>query len=518
MEPVSPVLPSQSDLPEIEAGKNQPEYNNLPVLNLGEGVLLSRWKLTEEELAIIQKTGDLYVFIHTFGHPVQPINLQAEEPRDGDEVVPFVEVDPDDPTKEIWPQVIGDPPANAVPIDPSHFENHPDDLTTISLSQLRHEYSFDCSNSHCVGCPAVFSDDGVYTENPYDNFDPEDGPEPSGQDHIEVLFCPCECHKKGKYPEDYEDPLPESKSDIDDFIDTQNEQARTVVDKTTKPGDDISPQPRTIFFEINGISKPFNIMGAVEFFTGRVLIEKAMLHGYISTVEPDRYQIKRLEFNGSWQAINLDDPAGASEGSRFEISPVDQPELLPNKIDSIPVFVEVGDRIHRMELYGNPDQWNGRNIILQAISSNIFPSEDAAQMELIKWYSADGSHTVIGLDDLAGIDDLTARFTIRRKKSESFTIADGSIKTITAYINNGFGSNVPMIFLDTPESPAKPTGRDIIDAAINVEAITDPDPDHWLIERRLPNGTSMVIESNSDAMLIDECVYDLTILNSKGEL
>ena len=46
-----------------------------------DGVVLSRWHLTPKELEIINKTGDVYLFVHTFGSPMQPVNLQVQVPE-----------------------------------------------------------------------------------------------------------------------------------------------------------------------------------------------------------------------------------------------------------------------------------------------------------------------------------------------------------------------------------------------------------------------------------------------------
>ncbi len=79
MKPVSPVIPT-ADLPETLVAEKQPEYQTLPVIQCGNGILLARWKLSEDEKKTIAETGDLYVFIWTFGNPVQPLYLQVTQP------------------------------------------------------------------------------------------------------------------------------------------------------------------------------------------------------------------------------------------------------------------------------------------------------------------------------------------------------------------------------------------------------------------------------------------------------
>lgn len=80
MKPVTPVIPS-ADLKEIMVAEHQKEYGTLPAVNCGDGVLLTRWKLSEEEIETIRKTGDIYLYIWTHGNPVQPVMLQVETPE-----------------------------------------------------------------------------------------------------------------------------------------------------------------------------------------------------------------------------------------------------------------------------------------------------------------------------------------------------------------------------------------------------------------------------------------------------
>lgn len=81
MKPVSPVLIGE-DLPEIEIAKDQPEYNPLPVIAVQDeaATIISRWELSDEEVAEVVKTKSIYVFMMTFGHPIQPLLLQTEKP------------------------------------------------------------------------------------------------------------------------------------------------------------------------------------------------------------------------------------------------------------------------------------------------------------------------------------------------------------------------------------------------------------------------------------------------------
>lgn len=79
MRPVKPIVPGLN-LPVTEFAKEQPEYNRLPAFRSINGVVLSRWRLTWRERFLTFFRGDVYLSVHTFGHPLQPINLTIERP------------------------------------------------------------------------------------------------------------------------------------------------------------------------------------------------------------------------------------------------------------------------------------------------------------------------------------------------------------------------------------------------------------------------------------------------------
>ena len=80
MKPVSPVIPNETH-DEIIVAENQDEYQNLPCIPLTGGVILTRWKLSDEEKKIVAETGDIYLYLWTFGKPVAPVLLQVEKPE-----------------------------------------------------------------------------------------------------------------------------------------------------------------------------------------------------------------------------------------------------------------------------------------------------------------------------------------------------------------------------------------------------------------------------------------------------
>lgn len=76
MTPISPVLaPEFADL-EVVYAKDQPEYRPLPVLKNKAGVVMSRWKLTEEEREAIEAGADILLSVCTFNQPLQPVRIE----------------------------------------------------------------------------------------------------------------------------------------------------------------------------------------------------------------------------------------------------------------------------------------------------------------------------------------------------------------------------------------------------------------------------------------------------------
>lgn len=76
--PVSPVIPGYDQF-EVIYAKNQPQYGQLPALLTSEtkGTYLTRWELTDEEVAAIISSKSVYLFISTFGNPLQPVLIAA---------------------------------------------------------------------------------------------------------------------------------------------------------------------------------------------------------------------------------------------------------------------------------------------------------------------------------------------------------------------------------------------------------------------------------------------------------
>lgn len=88
MKPITPVLKSgippsrKLVLEEVTYAKDQPQYNPLPVVKSQDGHLTSRWKLSFLERVRILFCGDVYLRIHTFNKPLQPVKLTITEPSE----------------------------------------------------------------------------------------------------------------------------------------------------------------------------------------------------------------------------------------------------------------------------------------------------------------------------------------------------------------------------------------------------------------------------------------------------
>ncbi len=82
MKPVIPVIPIV-DLKETIVAEHQDEYKNLPVVWCGEKegqVAVSRWELSDEEIAKIIETKSIWVYLWTFGKPFNPMMITTTTP------------------------------------------------------------------------------------------------------------------------------------------------------------------------------------------------------------------------------------------------------------------------------------------------------------------------------------------------------------------------------------------------------------------------------------------------------
>lgn len=81
MMPVSPVMPGSGPIEHILA-KDQPEYEPLPMVYLDrdDRPVISRWRFTDEERALISQGADIVLTQLTFQQLFQPVHLQVTMP------------------------------------------------------------------------------------------------------------------------------------------------------------------------------------------------------------------------------------------------------------------------------------------------------------------------------------------------------------------------------------------------------------------------------------------------------
>ena len=76
--PISPVIDGL-EAKEVVYAKDQPEYSPLPTLRSVSGVVVSRWRLTKRECDAIASGADIFLYVHTFNHPLQPVAIEVVE-------------------------------------------------------------------------------------------------------------------------------------------------------------------------------------------------------------------------------------------------------------------------------------------------------------------------------------------------------------------------------------------------------------------------------------------------------
>lgn len=70
----------------IVYAEDQPEYQPLPAMRMPDGMVITCWELSDEELKIVLKNRKIYIQLHTFNQPLQPI-LPLVELSDGLELI-----------------------------------------------------------------------------------------------------------------------------------------------------------------------------------------------------------------------------------------------------------------------------------------------------------------------------------------------------------------------------------------------------------------------------------------------
>lgn len=64
---------------EVVYAKDQPEYIPLRTLRSKTGIVLSRWSFTDEQRKAIASGADIFLELHTFNHPLQPIRVAVSD-------------------------------------------------------------------------------------------------------------------------------------------------------------------------------------------------------------------------------------------------------------------------------------------------------------------------------------------------------------------------------------------------------------------------------------------------------
>lgn len=78
MIPIPPKTP-HAGAERIVFAKDQPEYDPLPAAVDRDGLVMTEWEFTAEELAAIVNGGRLRLWIYTFRRGLQPVALEVVE-------------------------------------------------------------------------------------------------------------------------------------------------------------------------------------------------------------------------------------------------------------------------------------------------------------------------------------------------------------------------------------------------------------------------------------------------------
>lgn len=81
MRAVSPVIPEANERERTYA-EDHSVYLPLPSLKREDGVVLTRWLLTQEELELVLRQGYLYLAVITDGKSIQPMKLTVTIPEE----------------------------------------------------------------------------------------------------------------------------------------------------------------------------------------------------------------------------------------------------------------------------------------------------------------------------------------------------------------------------------------------------------------------------------------------------
>ena len=80
MTPVEPMYVPDGAKRTIYA-KDQPQYRPLPATVSPEGIVVTEWEPTPEELDALLTGGRVRVLLHTFNQPLQPFRVEVAQPE-----------------------------------------------------------------------------------------------------------------------------------------------------------------------------------------------------------------------------------------------------------------------------------------------------------------------------------------------------------------------------------------------------------------------------------------------------
>lgn len=81
MKPISPVFPDKKGIQEVVFADDQPEYLPLPAHRDNYGTVTARWHMSWRERVRVLLSGDIWLSILTFNHPLQPHTISTTPPE-----------------------------------------------------------------------------------------------------------------------------------------------------------------------------------------------------------------------------------------------------------------------------------------------------------------------------------------------------------------------------------------------------------------------------------------------------
>ena len=82
MTPIEPIAVHEGAKRVVFAA-NQPEYFPLPASVSPDGVVMTEWALTADELDRLLCGGRVRIWLHTFNKPRQPLSIEVVDPECG---------------------------------------------------------------------------------------------------------------------------------------------------------------------------------------------------------------------------------------------------------------------------------------------------------------------------------------------------------------------------------------------------------------------------------------------------